>query len=350
MRALAFSFLFLFCQLVWSEVHSDPNALSRESTVRADCFSKLTRNDISQLNTILEKKLEIAKAIDLIKKRLAERELSESIMSLSRETMVALLAFDYGFKDMNLIGEIERACIKGEKEFASCEEKANHYRTPVSGLLLNCFSGKASIEQYDRAVFGVARHTLPKLDVNGLPLFSPITKARLADQLNQEAAKLTPEEKGALDHWQSAAYTPINQYLYTGKIEPDISKYYTEKMIMEFIPKLDRILDKSIIKSRVTVFRGAVIAPQDLVKGKVITIPGYQSTSIDPAVALRWMKNAVQIIELPAGSKGLYLPANGFNNSEEQEVLLHRNVKMEVLDFREFESGKYLVHMRVVGR
>jgi hypothetical protein len=111
---------------------------------------------------------------------------------------------------------------------------------------------------------------------------------------------------------------------------------------------LDSAIQKSVIKTPVTVYRSFDDAQIKGKTGGMFTDNGYGSTTTDPKIIDQWGGNAVMKIEISSNRHGLWVDGTpGVTSLNQSELLLPRGVRYSILSV---DPGPPLVyHVRLVG-
>ncbi|MCA9302135.1 MAG: hypothetical protein H6773_00290 [Pseudomonadales bacterium] len=154
-------------------------------------------------------------------------------------------------------------------------------------------------------------------------------------ETGQKIESLTEEERRVLSDYQASGGN-VNIYLgkkaanQTSHIKPDLVARFDREV--EVMDSIFRRIDG--IAKPLTVHRGLSL---DTPSPDEFTSPCYVGTTLDPEVNVdtitrRTTRKIVQIIRLPQGQKGIYLPDYMPNDAfGEREFLLPRNTKFRII-------------------
>jgi SPP1 gp7 family putative phage head morphogenesis protein len=188
----------------------------------------------------------------------------------------------------------------------------------------------------------------------------PLTKDELKEWKGQKEwkadkgyfGKLTHEQLDAFQDYSGHMYSNINDYLRHGKNPVDLNRGDHAKLlatVKENIAHLDEALKHGSAPRAVTVYRGVRGDVVDQFKaGQVFQDKGYISTTADKAVGEQFAremgspKKAVFHIEIVKGDN----IAPVYSHKKEQELLLPRDTKLEILEITE-ENGTKIVRARI---
>lgn len=143
---------------------------------------------------------------------------------------------------------------------------------------------------------------------------------KLNDTANEQALKEYTGNTG------SSSYDNINKYL-NNKTE------LTNQQI-QMVEKNIKLLDESIkekTKNDFYTYRGIAIKANDIDVGDEIVNKGYTSTSISKGIAQEfadYYNGSVIQIEVPKGTRALYIGAHSGSGFNEEELLFGRNSKI----------------------
>lgn len=154
----------------------------------------------------------------------------------------------------------------------------------------------------------------------------------------------TPAQNAVVDGYTQTDYASLNKTL---RNMDELSSKAQAK-----VDALDEIMAKEQLPD-VTVYRGITTNVSDdasfmkrLQPGDTFRDRGYVSTSTDEAQAQRftWDRpDSIKVtIDVPNGTRGIYIAG------DQQEVLLARNLKFEVVSKTTDSRGMTLIHLRVV--
>lgn len=177
------------------------------------------------------------------------------------------------------------------------------------------------------------------------------------DSLRRQVADLSDDQTNTVSEYvQSGLFDPINRH--ARGLEASKMDEFFQGSPEEFVPwarqtmdDLDEVLDKTRTEFDLILYRGMDHgAAGGLIKrGQIIQDPGYVSTSLDPKIAAGFGKD-VWRIELPAGSRALYVDALGDDVSlGQKEVLLPRDQKFQVVSVVDGGDGVRVINVRLVG-
>ncbi len=155
---------------------------------------------------------------------------------------------------------------------------------------------------------------------------------KIAQEKESELEKsfnYSKEENNSLREYKTSLYQDVNKFLrgQTDKPSKDTKK---------IIDGLDKVMEKSVLPSDTTVFRGTRgLDLKNLKPGASFEDNAFSSTSLDPNTANNFMgqDDYMMKIDLPKGSKGALVPSttdSAGNKSSEFEVLLPRGTKYKI--------------------
>lgn len=158
------------------------------------------------------------------------------------------------------------------------------------------------------------------------------------------SSNLSDEEKYDIESYSHSGYAKVHGFLQGNKLN-DEDKNIAERMIKN----LDSALSKSSLKDNLTVYRGMynVKNIRDMGKegiGKEINMSSYWSTSPSISTAEEFTHESSSgsgvlfEIKLKKGQKALNGKVNG--NKEEPELILPKNQKYKIIDFKPKGNGK----------
>jgi|JI8StandDraft_1071087.scaffolds.fasta_scaffold12056_8 SPP1 gp7 family putative phage head morphogenesis protein len=159
-------------------------------------------------------------------------------------------------------------------------------------------------------------------------------------------------EVDALKAWQSGYYKSVDDYLAgdTDGMTPG------QKSLLETrIASIDAAIDKSVIPIDLTVMSGVEdfasmgIDLNSLPIGQTVDLVSYRATSLSESIAQSFTDTSKVILEinLPKGSKGVYMNNISKLKPHEKEILLPRNRVYKVLDKYE-KNGFTYIKMEVI--
>lgn len=171
------------------------------------------------------------------------------------------------------------------------------------------------------------------------------TEADFKTASRAELEHLTEEHKAAIREFSSPAYRAISGALYAGHLSEDQSGD-TEK-IKNAITGIDAAFMESPLKNRV-VYRGVrkeekrlvqsgsaqAYAAENYREGEVITVDGYQSTTVDPRVAAGYSSEEGGIMFEMVSLSGMNI-SDSSEYGGECEVLIPRNTHWKVVGVHE---------------
>jgi hypothetical protein len=168
------------------------------------------------------------------------------------------------------------------------------------------------------------------------PRFEPITDAErdnLQRQSDTAYAKLTDGERKALDEYTKKMFEHINGYLNTGS--------FTDPKIPDYVKNIDSAMAKFELEDSITVFKGTKAAWYDgWEMGRAEPINLYLSTSVSKDVAQkycdkvrRYSDDPIMLeINVPKGTRGIYIGSNTKARENELEFLIWHGLKYRVIE------------------
>jgi hypothetical protein len=166
--------------------------------------------------------------------------------------------------------------------------------------------------------------------------FQPVTEAEkeeLQRQSDEVYERLTLGERKALDEYTKKNFKPINEYLNIGNT--------TVPEMPDYIKHIDSAMAKFELKDRITVFKGTKTAWYDgWEAGRVESIKMYLSTSVSRDVAQKYSDNVrregnesiMLEINMPKGTRGIYIGSNTDAREDELEFLAGHGLKYRVVE------------------
>jgi len=167
------------------------------------------------------------------------------------------------------------------------------------------------------------------------------------EDLMSQARSISGQPLAALSEYiDNDMFTPVNAYLRG-------DRSVSSSDVKSIISGIDKALQGTSTMSDGVVFRGVPASAFDELKvGKVLTDPGYMSTSVNPSSALAFAsyedEGVVLRLTVPAGSRALAV--DGLNTDSvlgESEIILPRGTSMKITKIAEAE-GKRIVYAKVV--
>lgn len=120
---------------------------------------------------------------------------------------------------------------------------------------------------------------------------------------------------------------------------------------VETIHSIDKIMKNTSLPAGKT-YRGAVNQEAEAIlkSGESgYKLPGFISTSIDKNMAKDFGQKYLLEIDVPKGSKGIFLTEGMADTPHEKELLLNRNYKIVATSTSEDkETGKTIIHTKIV--
>ena len=154
------------------------------------------------------------------------------------------------------------------------------------------------------------------------------------NQLKPVRSGMSFDEEMTISRYTQSGYERSNGYL-RGKAE--LSEYDL-KEVKDDIPRLDAVLNRSIVPEDVVVYRGAKLSKSTLKQfepGSTFTDAGFISSTLTPTVAEKFAgeKGVIMEIGIPKGSHGLYIGVRGLTAfPTESEFLLPRSSTFKVVE------------------
>lgn len=144
---------------------------------------------------------------------------------------------------------------------------------------------------------------------------------------------VSKKDKQILATYTKDGYKEINKYI------RNKSELNTE--LQTKVDKLDKLFENSELRDNIVTYRG--VSNHFIENNKIFDNPGseielisFTSTSIDPYQASKFARDGGRMfeIQLPAGTKALYLGNENSQLGHEKELIVNRNTKYEVGETR----------------
>jgi len=166
---------------------------------------------------------------------------------------------------------------------------------------------------------------------NETPNFEPISdeeRTKLQVQSNSVYGTLADDESIALSGYTRKKYLDVNSALWDGS-------YAKKPKILSLVKSIDGAIAKFEVKDRITVFRGTDAGHYNgLEVGDAAVHKSFMSTSVDRGVAEEFSDNAdspaILEINVPRGTRGMYLGSNSEAALNEAEFLLGRGTLLKL--------------------
>jgi hypothetical protein len=164
----------------------------------------------------------------------------------------------------------------------------------------------------------------------------PVTEAEekeLQRQSDEVYESLTHDEFDAIGEYTKKKFKQINVYLNIGNT--------TDPKIPGYVKHIDSAMAKFELKDRITVFKGTNAAWYNGWEiGRVEPIKQYLSTSVSRNVALKYKDNVrhegdepiILEINVPKGTRGIYIGNNTDAREDEFEFLAGHGLKYRVIE------------------
>ena len=166
--------------------------------------------------------------------------------------------------------------------------------------------------------------------------------------INLSNSGISDQERNALMRYKTQNYFDFNTYLRKGEF---FGEKENEDYIKQNIEIIDSVMSRSKLVGPITTYRYVSngFAENILIPniGKTITEPGYMSTTYIEGVAKNAGNGAYMKMSVPQGIGAIELDTLTTNDMMEYEVLLERNLQLEIKDHKVLDNGMHWFEVNV---